>query len=401
MIKKINAAVLIFALLFAAAFPCVSVSAAGDYVIDNGVLLSYTGSEKEVVIPSEVLYIGDNAFRNNTSVEKVVIGDSVMGIGNCAFYGCTSLSSVEQMHSVGAVGAYAFYDTPYLDNQKSGFVLINDILVKYSGSSSSFVIPLNVRVISPYTFAYNKNIESVIVGGNVEEIGEGAFYMCSNLADADISENVSVIGGFAFYKTPWLENDTRDFLVEGRNILIACKSEEKNIAVPADVTTIGTGAFYMSGLESVKFPESTKVIGMRSFMGCENLREIDIRDGIMFIDTQAFYNCSSLEKANIASSVSVIREKAFVSGNLTIYGETGSTAENYAKANNIPFNGPGIAGDVDGNGILTISDVTLLQSYIAGSKNTDVDVSKADVNGDGSINIADVSKIQSIIAGMS
>lgn len=400
MIKKGKAVILILALLFAMMLPYVTVSAAGDFVINNGILISYTGSDKEITIPSEVLYIGDNAFRNNTSLEKIVLGDSVMGIGNCAFYGCTSLSSVEQTRSLGAIGAYAFYKTPYLDNMRNEFVTINDILIKYNGGSSSLVIPSNVRVISPYTFAYNKNITSLVVGDNVEEIGEGAFYMCGNLSNVDISSNVSVIGGYAFYDTPWLKNDTRTYLIEGRNILIDCKSDSKNVSIPADVVTVGTGAFYMKDLESVTFPESTKVIGMRSFMGCENLKEVDVHDGILLIDSQAFYNCPSLEKATIAPSVQVIKSQAFTSGKLIIYGEKGTAAETYAKANDIPFNGPRILGDIDGNGNLSISDVTMLQSYIAGAKGIEFDLSVGDINGDGNININDVSKLQSIIAGL-
>lgn len=401
MIKKGKSLILIFALLFALTIPCVSASAdEGDFVINNGILISYTGSDREVTIPSEVLYIGDNAFRNNTSLEKVVLGDSVMAVGNCSFYGCTSLASVEQTQSVGVIGAYAFYNTPYLNSRTNEFVTINDILIKYNGGSSSLVIPQSVRVISSYTFAYNKNITSVVIGDNVEEIGEGAFYMCQNLSSVDISPDVSVIGGYAFYDTPWLKNDTRTYVIEGKNILIACKSDSKDISIPADVETVGTGAFYMSDVESVTFPENTKVIGMRSFMGCENLKEVDIHDGILLIDSQAFYNCPTLEKATIAPSVQVIKSQAFESGNLVIYGEAGTAAETYAKANDIPFNGSKVLGDIDGSGSLSISDVTMLQSFIAGAKEIEVGLSVGDINGDGNINISDVSKLQSIIAGM-
>lgn len=402
MIKKGKALILIFAMLFSLTILWTSASAdEKDFVINNGILVSYTGSDKEVTIPSEVLYIGDNAFRNNTSIEKVVLGDSVMAVGNCAFYGCTSLSSVEQTQSVGVIGAYAFYNTPYLNSRTNQFVTINDILIKYNGGSSSLVIPQSVRVISPYAFAYNKNITSVVIGDNVEEIGEGAFYMCQNLSSVDISPDVSVIGGYAFYDTPWLKNDTRTYVIEGKNILISCKSDSKDISIPADVVTVGTGAFYMSGVQSVTFPESAKVIGMRSFMGCENLKEVDIHDGILLIDSQAFYNCPALEKATIAPSVQVIKSQAFESGSLVIYGEAGTAAESYAKANDIPFNGPKIFGDIDGSGSLSIADVTMLQSYIAGAKGIEVDMSVGDINGDGNINISDVSKLQSIIAGLS
>lgn len=400
MIRRIKAAAMTTLLMLALLLPCVTVSADTGFVIDDGILISYTGSESQVTIPSEVLYIGDNAFRNNTSLEKVVLGNSVMGIGNCSFYGCTSLTSVEQSQGVGAVGAYAFYGTPFLEAQKEEFVTINDILIKYNGGGSTVVLPENVRVISPYTFAYNNSITSVIIGDNVEEIGEGAFYMCKSLSSADISPNTAVIGGYAFYDTPWLENDEREFLIEGRNILIACKSESGSITIPYDVVTIGTGAFFMSGIESVTFPETVKVIGMRSFMGCENLKEVDIRDGILMIDVQAFYNCPGLEKATISSSVEVIKKEAFVKGVLVIYGDEGSEAQRFAEENGIPFNGGSVFGDVDKDGVFNISDVTAIQSYIAGVITADIDLSAADANGDGFINVDDATYLQKYLAGL-
>ena len=133
--SRIKGSICTLSLIFTLLFSCAVVNAEGDFVIDNGILISYTGSEREVTVPSEVIYIGDNAFRDNTAVERITLGESVMGIGNCAFYGCTSLSQIEQTESVGAIGAYAFYNTPFLNNQKDEFVTVNDILVEYNGAS--------------------------------------------------------------------------------------------------------------------------------------------------------------------------------------------------------------------------------------------------------------------------
>lgn len=397
--NRIKGTVCVIFLSFMMFISCAAVNAEGDFIIDNGILISYTGNDREITVPSEVIYIGDNAFRDNTAVEKITLSESVMGIGNCAFYGCTSLSQIEKTDSVGAVGAYAFYKTPFLNNQKDEFVTVNDILIEYNGVSSTVSIPSNIRVIAPYTFAYDNNVTSVIVNNSVEEIGEGAFYMCSNLDSAEIPKTVSVIGGYAFFDTPWLENDAREFLVEGKNILIDCKSDKSSAELPENVSIVGTGAFYMSNIESVTFSKNTQVIGMRSFMGCDNLKEVTIPDGVLLIDTQAFFNCQSLEKAYISKTVEVINYQAFTdSGNLTIYGTKGSRAEEYAVANSIPFEVSFKFGDVNGDGSFNITDVTTIQKYIAEIHLDSINLEAADADGNGKINIGDATYLQILIA---
>lgn len=62
-------------------------------------------------------------------------------------------------------------------------------------------------------------------------------------------------------------------------------------------------------------------------------------------------------------------------------------------------NNKGIMGDVDGDGVLSIKDATLIQKYCAGIADfTAVQSRLADVNGDGDINIVDTTEIQKIIA---
>ena len=56
-----------------------------DFVIENGVLKKYNGSEQIVNIPDGVIAIGDSAFEGCLSLESVVIPDSVISIGDKAF----------------------------------------------------------------------------------------------------------------------------------------------------------------------------------------------------------------------------------------------------------------------------------------------------------------------------
>eukprot|EP00039_Didymoeca_costata_P014325 m.230085 g.230085 ORF g.230085 m.230085 type:complete len:206 (-) comp15996_c0_seq7:232-849(-) len=65
-----------------------------------------------VNIPESVTSIGNNAFRECTSLVSINIPDSVTSIGYRAFYGCTSLVHINIPNSVTSIGSSAFALTP-------------------------------------------------------------------------------------------------------------------------------------------------------------------------------------------------------------------------------------------------------------------------------------------------
>lgn len=66
-----------------------------DFQIKDGVLIRYTGKDKDVVIPDSVTSIGENAFYWCKSLTSITIPDSVTSIGDRAFEDCTSLTSIK------------------------------------------------------------------------------------------------------------------------------------------------------------------------------------------------------------------------------------------------------------------------------------------------------------------
>lgn len=63
---------------------------------------------KTVTIPVSVSFIGDNAFQNCTGLTYIVVPDSVTAIGHQAFDNCSEVISVTIGESVVSMGQYAF-----------------------------------------------------------------------------------------------------------------------------------------------------------------------------------------------------------------------------------------------------------------------------------------------------
>ena len=69
-------------------------TAAGDFVIEDGVLVSYTGTEEHVVIPDGVTKVAKNAFSDNDTLKTVTFPDSVRTIITGALINCANLEKV-------------------------------------------------------------------------------------------------------------------------------------------------------------------------------------------------------------------------------------------------------------------------------------------------------------------
>jgi hypothetical protein len=59
-------------------------------------------------------------------------------------------------------------------------------------------------------------------------------------------------------------------------------------------------------LESVVVPDSVAVLGEGAFSDCENLRRIELADGLQKIEDLCFRNCPLLEEIKIPDSVTEI-----------------------------------------------------------------------------------------------
>ena len=83
------------------------------FKIEEGVLWfsPYVRDPKctEIKIPKKVTEIGNEAFRDCSSLTSITIPDSVTAIGDKAFWECNSLASIAIPDSVAYIGESAFH----------------------------------------------------------------------------------------------------------------------------------------------------------------------------------------------------------------------------------------------------------------------------------------------------
>lgn len=64
----------------------------GDYlIVGDGVLISYKGTDAEIVIPEDVKYIASGVFRDHHELTSVTFPSELRSIGSYAFAGCSEL----------------------------------------------------------------------------------------------------------------------------------------------------------------------------------------------------------------------------------------------------------------------------------------------------------------------
>lgn len=234
------------------------------FEIQNGTLVKYHGSDKEVWIPDGVIKIGEGAFKNNMQIEKVVIPDGVVEIGMNAFLECGCLASVAIPDSVTKIENAAF---------------------SHCASLMSVVIPNSVTAIAAETFACCTSLICVYLPNSLTQIRNFAFGGCVNLESLVIPDGVTRIGVAAFSGCEGLTS----------------------VIIPNSVTEIGSEAFrYCRSLTSVIIPNRVREIGSWAFGECSSLKSMAIPNSLVDIGIYVFENCRSLVSVMIPDNVAKI-----------------------------------------------------------------------------------------------
>ena len=132
-------------------------AAFGDGVtIVSNIYTSYRGGRGKIKLSGNVTTVGQNAFKNCTTLTNISIPNSVTSIDSSAFDGCTGLTSITIPNSVTSIGYEAFYYCTGLTSVSigSGVTSIGESAFDSCSGLTSITIPNSVTSISRYAFSY-------------------------------------------------------------------------------------------------------------------------------------------------------------------------------------------------------------------------------------------------------
>ena len=323
-------------------------------------LTKYSGSDTEVIIPSElggkpVTEIGIFAFALCDSLTEVTIPEGVTSIGNAAFSGCSSLTEVTIPKSVTSIGDSAFYNcdalkTVYYGGSQTDWGKIsigsdNDPLLKaeiicaiqesngfaytvtgdeatitgYTGSARSLVIPSElggkpVTAIADKAFEGYKNMVNIYIPKTIKTIGENAFrekidearFICYEGTENEWA-NIAVQKG-----NEGLDPEHAGFEPWFR--LYECNLSGDMVYQASD--DAATLVCYFGSDSKVDIPaelggKPVTAIGEYAFHHNTTITSVKIPEGVTSIGESAFRWCSSLTEVTIPEGVTSIGVYAF------------------------------------------------------------------------------------------
>ena len=178
----------------------------------------------------------------------------------------------------------------------------------------------------------------------------------------------------------------------------------KTVVVHDEMEMIGENAFSNCiSLQDIQFPKNLKTIGNYAFMNCNSLTSIDFPETIKTIGDDAFSSCSSLEYIKMFAPTPPFLESygvfqdtnecpIYVNNNsLDLYLADDKWIEYYDRIVGVDLKQQ--LGDVNGDGIINISDVVTLTNYILGNPQRSSNPFLGDMDHSGEINITDAIRL--------
>ncbi len=397
-------------------------------------------SLNSITIPNSVTSIGNAAFYNCWNLTSVTIPNSVTSIGGDAFVGCSALTSI----------VVAEENSTYDSRNNCNAIIETSSNTLVIGCKNS-TIPNSVTSIGGPAFFGCSGLTNIEIPNSVTSIGYGAFAYCSGLTYIFSLALVppTITDSFTFYNcsgalyVPDLAVEAYKadpywsifaniigmpytFEVDGTNyhtttmntVSVMANGDEGllytgDVVIPDSVTYEGY-TFAVTGIESNAFdgcfeltsitiPNSIETIGGQAFQGCTGLTSVTIGSGVTAIGAKAFNYCNALETVKclgtvppVMASTDCFSTAAYNRATLLVPRNTEATytaADYWYKFAHIDGWGSAGRGDIDGDGVVSINDVTRMIDAILTGDYEGIYVESADLNSNGRLDIGDVTTI--------
>ena len=374
---------------------------------------------------------------------SVALPTNIEIIGYAAFAGCYQLRSVTIPESVTDIDDYAFAGSALTSIDIPANVLGMGVGV-FSRCESLESAVIDSHIIGSFAFLGDTNLSDVKLGPSVVSIDEGAFNGCTALKTVaiDYRSRLGQIGDEAFINSGLENIDIRSLTVSRIGAWAFAQTQLTDIALPGSASNLGMGILAHNPLLTKVYLPDVRTSGGRRLHGAPALRRTIERlpdyafagdeilnpgtmllNGTKTIGNYAFYNvCQDIDTMFLPSSITYLGDYAMAGmtgmkvlqtnasevpalGNevwagvdqasIPLIAPSEESTELYKVADqwmNFFYGEPEpqyILGDVNRDGYVNITDVTLLISYVLNGSG-DIDLRAANINGDEDVNITDV-----------
>ena len=156
---------------------------------------------KSIEIPEGIEYLGMSLFEGCTSLESVKIPSTLKGIGDAIFGGCTVLNNINLPDAVTIIPQSAFCCCTSLTNLTYGELSQIGNSAFHRVPMTNFVASDKLMVIGEFAFALTKLQNVDLSQSDIYAIPTSAFFECDDLTNIILPDICTTIGSQAFYKT--------------------------------------------------------------------------------------------------------------------------------------------------------------------------------------------------------
>ena len=386
-----------------------------------------------VSIPNPDCEIGNSCF-SNSQVSSISLPQGMKKLGRHVFFYCTNLTSITLPEGMEEIGMMCFGSCSLTSvNLPSTMVKLDSCSLQDNPFTS--INLKNVKFVGRQAFSPCTNLTSVTSNGKLEEIDGAAFTRCP-LTKAYLPEGLQTIIMNAYFRCTSLSTFTVPSTVTtitGNPCVGATSLRAFTVAAGSEHFAVYDGCLYATDGSTVRpepnraegdVPEGlTALVGVPTGWQQSVLR---VPEGVTVIANQAAREATSITQVELPKTLVEIRPSAFSSitgitrvtclatlpptsgeyfadavyQNATLYVPMRSVNRymnavgwcNFQHIEGIDTGDDFLLGDVNSDGQVNVTDVTLLISYMI-SDNGDIDLLAADINEDEQINVTDVTSL--------
>ena len=385
-----------------------------DFVVD-GIYYKVTGASTvsvtyrdskyncysgDVVIPATVVYNGktytvtaiDNvAFLNSNGLTSVTIPETVSSIGNRAFRGCTSLTSIVTPSSVTTIGVYVFSNCTALKDVTLGRKVTSIGVYAFEGCTALSSGRIICQGINPPTASSN-TFEHMHYMGTTVYVPRGYFdtyyqdavwsefaevYQLDNLS---LDQALNVDGGTIHFTTGSSYGDYEWFTVTDSERTYA---QSGNAGIDENTSTL-TATVTVAAPSTLSFDFKAWGESNQQWIYDECVFKID---GVAQFTYGARMNHWETYTTDLAAGTHTLTWDYIKDYTADPYGDF------FAIDNVAIASAAALRGDVNGDGSVSITDMTALIDYLLSGDASGINLDAADCNADSNVTITDVTAL--------